>query len=64
MIHDVAEPVASRPELLRAEWERVELLGHCLALGRRGQEVSGEALSRLEQLQTQIEVRRAEAWSA
>jgi hypothetical protein len=63
MVLEPVEPVTSRPELLRAEWERIELLGHCLAQGRRGQEVSGEALSRLEQLQIQIEVWRAEAWS-
>ena len=39
MIHQAPEPVTgARPDLLRAEWERIELLGHCLAQGRRGQE--------------------------
>ena len=48
MIHQAPEPVAgARPDLLRAEWERIELLGHCLAQSRRGQEVSGVVLSRL-----------------
>jgi hypothetical protein len=64
MVLEAPETVPSRPDLLRAEWERVELLGHCLAQGRRGQEVSGETLSRLEQLQVQIQVWRREAWTA
>ncbi len=55
-------PSRTRPDLLRAEWERIGLLGHCLAQGRRGQPVPDETLSRLEQLQAEIQVWRAEAW--
>jgi hypothetical protein len=64
-LRDAADATrTARPDLLRAEWERIELLGHCLAQGRRGQEVSGETLSRLEQLQAEIQVWRQEAWAA
>jgi hypothetical protein len=54
--------VLARPDLLRAEWERIELLGHCLAEARRGQEAGGEVISRLEALQTEVQKNRAEAW--
>jgi len=53
-----------RPDLLRAEWERIALLGHCLMQSRRGVEASGETLVRLEQLQVEVEASRPEAWAA
>jgi hypothetical protein len=56
------ERAVARPDLLRAEWERIELLGHCLAEARRGQEAGGEVISRLETLQAEVQRNRAEAW--
>ncbi|HEX4960715.1 MAG TPA: ATP-binding protein [Thermoanaerobaculia bacterium] len=55
-------PVTARPELLRAEWERIELLSHCLAEARRGQQAGSEAISRLETLQSEVQRIRPEAW--
>ena len=40
---------------LAAEWERIELLGRCLAESRQGREASDESLSRLRALQGQVE---------
>lgn len=56
-------PAVSRAELLRPEWERLELLGHCLAQARRGESVSAEVLARLEKLQIQVQEMRPETWS-
>ena len=44
---------------LAAEWERVELLGQCLADSRRGQELSNDLLQRLRGLQQQVASDRA-----
>src|SRR5439155_13641425 len=44
---------------LAAEWERVELLGQCLADSRRAQELSSDLLQRLRGLQQQVASDRA-----
>ena len=49
---------------LAAEWERVELLGQCLADSRRGQELSNDLLQRLRGLQQQVASDRATTGSA
>ena len=54
--------IVARPELLRAEWERIELLGHCLDQSRRGQEVGSEVISRLQGLQSEVQQSRPDAW--
>ncbi len=49
------------PVGIQAEWERVELLGHCLLRSRAGKEPEQEQISQLQHLQHQIEmVRRGE----
>ncbi len=40
---------------LGCEWQRVELLGHCLAESRNGREVSSEVLDRLRELQSEVD---------
>jgi ATPase family associated with various cellular activities (AAA) len=62
-IQSPAPAALARPDLLRVEWERIELLGHCLAQNRRGQEVSAEVIGRLEQLQAAVREVRPEAWA-
>jgi ATPase family protein associated with various cellular activities (AAA)/winged helix domain-containing protein len=52
----------ARPELLRVEWERIELLGHCLAEARRGQRAGDEVIARLETLQSEVQQSRPAAW--
>lgn len=59
-----ASAPGARPDLLRREWERIELLGHCLAESRRGQPLSPETVTRLEQLQIELQAVRGEAWAA
>lgn len=44
---------------LSAEWQRIELLGHCLSQGRQGQQPGPEVLERLPLLQQQVRVLRA-----
>lgn len=47
-----ASAVFQRP--LDAEWERVDLLGQCLARSRQGQAMDNQALKRLQGLQDQV----------
>ncbi len=47
---DVIAPIS-----IQAEWERVELLAHCLLRSRAGKEPEPEQISRLQHLQHQIE---------
>lgn len=51
---------------LDPEWQRIELLGQCLALARQGQAVADEVLDRLRGLQQSVERARREgtAWQA
>ena len=49
--------------LLNAEWERVELLTHCLTLSRQGRSVENDQMERLNILQRRVEeVRRGDLW--
>ena len=43
------------PVNLQAEWERVEVLAHCLLLSRSGQQPQDDLLKRLEKLQLQVD---------
>ncbi len=50
---------------LNAEWERIELLGHCLTLSRQGRSAEDEWIDRLKLLQKQVETaRNGGAWHA
>lgn len=46
---------AISPVNLQAEWERVEMLAHCLLLSRTGRHPQDDALKRLEELQSQVD---------
>ena len=49
---------------LAPEWERIDLLCHCLALTRRGAEIEPQYLERLRKLQEQVQRLRDDgAWS-
>lgn len=50
---------------LAAEWERVDLLGVCLAAARRGEEADAPARERLKVLQTDVlDLRRQQLWAS
>lgn len=57
--------MATNTSSLDAEWERIELLGHCLALSRQGRSAEDERIDRLNLLQKQVEkARSGGAWRA
>lgn len=55
--------MAANASSLDAEWERIELLGHCLTLSRQGRSAEDERIDRLKLLQKQVEkARNGGAW--
>ena len=52
-VENIQESIS--PMNLQPEWERVELLAHCLLLSRSGRQPQDDMLKRLEQLQFQVD---------
>ncbi|MCB1742772.1 MAG: ATP-binding protein [Gammaproteobacteria bacterium] len=53
-----------RADGLAPEWQRVDVLCHCLAASRRGQEIEPQLIERLQSLQTEVrQLRRGGAWA-